>query len=97
MQDEDVVQFGGKGVAWAGILGGVAIALGLPLVVLLYGQFLGPVVVAILTIVALIMGGAVALVAAFFGAVIPAKVQSARSAKKGDTDGCRQAESPGQA
>lgn len=75
MGDYKEVRFGGlRLVALAGILGGVAIAVGVPWVTLVYGQGLWQVVKLVLILLALVAGGGVALTSAFFGIVIPAKV-----------------------
>jgi hypothetical protein len=49
----------------------LAIAIGVPWVLLTNGQSLGPHVLTALIIIALCIGGAVSLVSAFFGLVIP--------------------------
>jgi hypothetical protein len=67
------VQFG-RGMAAAGVPAGVAIALGLPALLLIFGQFLGAIVITILIVLALIIGGGLAIVSAFFGTVIPKEV-----------------------
>jgi hypothetical protein len=64
----------GGAVAVTGIAGGVLIALGFPLIVMAYGQSLGPTLVAVFTLSGLLIGGLVALVGAFFGLVIPQQV-----------------------
>ncbi|MBI3830460.1 MAG: hypothetical protein HY291_13150 [Planctomycetes bacterium] len=70
------IRFGGGRLALIGVFAGVAIALGLPWLVLVYGQHLGATVLTIIIIASLLMGGLIALVAAFFGAVIPTVVES---------------------
>jgi hypothetical protein len=67
--DEDV-RFG-KGIAWFGAAAGVAIALGLPTLLILYGLTLGAVAITILIALALIAGGILTTVSVFFGIVIP--------------------------
>lgn len=70
------VQFGGgHGIAVTGILGGVVIALGLPWILLAYGQVLGTTLVTILVCGALVIGGGVSIVSAFFGLVMPKVVR----------------------
>ena len=70
----DVV-FGGSGlVGVAGVLGGVALALGFPWIVLAYGKDLNPTLVVIFVLAGLLIGGVVALVSAFFGLVMPRQV-----------------------
>lgn len=70
------IRFGGGRLALIGVVAGVIIALGLPWLVLVYGQHLGATVLTIIIIASLLMGGLIALVAAFFGAVIPTVVES---------------------
>lgn len=65
------IQFKSRSVGLIGVLGGAAIAIGLPAVVLLYGAMLGTAFQAILVILALVGGGIVAWVGAFFGIVMP--------------------------
>lgn len=69
MADERV-KFG-KGLALVGLLGGLGIALGLPALLILFGQFLGSGIITALTIMALMTGGTLAIISAFFGTVIP--------------------------
>ena len=74
-QHEHGVSFGGGGhVAAVGALSGMAIAIGVPWVLLANGQSLGAPVLTTLIIVALCVGGLVSLVSAFFGLVIPRRV-----------------------
>ncbi len=70
------VQFrtGGTTIAVAGVIGGACIALGLPLIVLVFGQSLGPTLLTIFVITALLVGGVVALASAVLGLVIPQQV-----------------------
>jgi hypothetical protein len=73
--NEHGVSFGGGGhVAAVGALSGMAIAIGVPWVLLANGQSLGAPVLTTLIIVALCAGGLVSLVSAFFGLVIPRRV-----------------------
>ena len=65
------VRFGGKMTALIGALGGVAVAAGLPTVILLYGTNLGVVAQVIVIILALLIGGAITAVSAVLGIVIP--------------------------
>ena len=81
----ETVRFGGRWIGVAGVLSGLAIALGLPAIVLIYGQSLGHTVLTIVVILSLIIGGGVALVAAFFSLVIPSVVESNRPVKPGGT------------
>ena len=69
---EPAVRFS-KGMALAGVVGGVVIAVGLPALLILFGQFLGVVVITILSVLALITGGGLAVVSAFFGTVMPSR------------------------
>ena len=70
----NVVFGGGSLIAVTGILGGVGLAIGFPWIVLAYGQALGPKLLVIFVLAGLLMGGLVALTAAFFGLVIPREV-----------------------
>ena len=75
-QDQSGVSFGaGNLVAAVGTLSGMAIALGVPWVLLANGQSLGSPVLTTLIIVALCVGGLVSLTSAFFGLVIPRHVR----------------------
>lgn len=73
--------FGGGGVEFhkqpflpvVGLLGGVAMFLGVPWLVLVYGSQLNAVVQTVLIFLAVIGGGLIALAATFFGLVLPAK------------------------
>ena len=65
---------GGSAIAVTGIIGGVVLALGFPTVVLVFGQSLGPTLLVVFVLSGLVMGGLVALTAAFFGLVIPRQV-----------------------
>ncbi len=65
------MSFGGGRVAVAGIVGGFGIAVGGSAVLLGLGQSLGPAVLTVLVVLALVGGGLVCLVSAFFGLVIP--------------------------
>jgi hypothetical protein len=69
------VTFGGGHVALFGILGGVLIALGVSGFALMTPQDIGVGARVSLTLGALIAGGAVAFVSAFFGAVMPKEVE----------------------
>lgn len=63
-----------KGLAAAGLPAGVAIALGLPALLLLYGQFLGAIAITILVALAVVFGGGLAIVSTFFGTIMPKEV-----------------------
>ncbi len=69
------VTFGGGSVALFGLLAGVLIAVGVSAFALLTPQDIGAATRSVLTIAALITGGVVAFVAAFFGAVMPKEVE----------------------
>lgn len=72
---EGEVVFGNKQMAVVlGILGGVIVAAGLPTMVLLYGQNMGVAAQLTVIILALLIGGALAGVSAFFAIVIPSSV-----------------------
>jgi hypothetical protein len=70
-----VVNFGnGSIVSAVGALCGLGIAVGVPLVLLAFGQALGVPVVTGLVIAALLIGSAITFLSAFFGLVIPRHV-----------------------
>lgn len=69
-----MLNFAGVKGAFAGVMGGVAIAVGVPFVILKYGAHLHPAVQTTVIIIALLGGGILALVAAFFGIVIPSSI-----------------------
>jgi hypothetical protein len=69
------VLFGeGTLIAVTGIIGGVALALGFPWVVLAHGQGLGSTLLVVFVLGGLLLGGLVALTSAFFGLVMPRQV-----------------------
>lgn len=80
---QESLRFGGRSMGAIGVLGGVAIALGLPYLVLTFGQGLGPVMQGLIVIGALVIGGGVACVAAFFGAVMPTVIEGQGTVVKG--------------
>jgi hypothetical protein len=63
-----------KEIAMTGIAGGVVLALGIPWIVLAYGQALGVTLTVIFVLSGLILGGLVTLTSAFFGLVMPKQV-----------------------
>jgi hypothetical protein len=65
------VRFGGKIAAAIGAAGGVAVAAGLPTVILIYGTNLGVPAQVTLIILAVLMGGVITAVSAVLGIVIP--------------------------
>ncbi len=65
---------GGSAIAVTGIIGGVVLALGFPLVVLAFGQSLGSTLLVVFVISGLVVGGLIALTSAFFGLVMPREV-----------------------
>lgn len=72
---EGEVSFGSGGHTGAiGVLGGVAIAIGVPWVLLSQGQALGSNALLALVVTAVVCGAAVSLVSAFFGLVMPNRV-----------------------
>lgn len=74
-KEKDSVRFGGGGAASvAGVIAGVCIAIGVPLVVLNFGQLLPQSVLTGLVIAGVAIGGVVSLVSAFFGIVMPMSV-----------------------
>jgi len=82
--DRNVVRFGGTSMAGLSVLGGVAVCIGVPLIVVAYGTALGVAAQVGITILALIVGGGIALVGAFFGTVIPREVSTGN--RKDDAD-----------
>ena len=72
------LDFGARPVAVLGVLTGGVIATVVPYVVLVFGANVGfgTVIAAILTLVAVIGGGALAALSVFFGLVIPSKIQA---------------------
>ena len=68
------VRFGGRLISLSGLATGAGIAIGLPYIILTQGQNLGTGVETTLIIIAMVVGGGVALVSAFFGLVIPTRV-----------------------
>ena len=76
------VQFGGPYLAILGVIAGVVIAVCLPLIVLVYGQSLGTTVLTLLIILALIAGGIIAFISAFFGTVMPRVVEHNQGGKE---------------
>ncbi len=68
------VKFGRVG-ALAGIIAGVLIAVGVPAIALLTPQNIEGSARCVLTVIALIAGGIVTVVSAFFGIVIPKEVE----------------------
>ncbi len=75
---QDVEFAGSAAVAVTGIIGGVAVALGLPWIILTHAQALDPKTMVILTVTAMIVGGLVALTGAFFGLAMPSHVGGCR-------------------
>jgi len=69
------VQFANNpGASFAGTIGGSIIAVGVPWVVLVYGQSLGHTVQTWTVIGSIILGGFIILISAFFGLVMPSQV-----------------------
>lgn len=79
MKDENnqnVVSFGKSSiVSVAGIIGGTVLAICIPWIVLTHGDVLGQKVNTILVIGSILIGGLVMLTSAFFGLVMPNKVE----------------------
>lgn len=75
-EDKNEVSFGGgNGTAVAGILAGLVMAVLVPFVLLAYGQALGATALLWLVVLAVSTGGAVSIVSAFFGLVMPHHVR----------------------
>ena len=68
------VRFSGKSIALAGVLVAGGIAIGVPALVLTLGAGLGAGVQTALITLAMLFGGVLGVVAAFFGIVIPTQV-----------------------
>ena len=61
-------------ISVSGVFGGVLMAMGVPWIVLAFGQTLGHGVLTTLCILAIVLGGTVSLTAAFFGLVMPSQI-----------------------
>jgi len=72
-----VVRFS-RGMGPLGVAGGVAIAIGVPYVVVAYGAHLADWVHLVAIILSLLCGGTVALASALFGIAIPKTVQETK-------------------
>jgi hypothetical protein len=66
-------------LVYVGILAGIAIAVLLPYVILVYGSHLSEFATALLIILALLSGGITTLVAVVLGIVIPKKIEESKS------------------
>lgn len=78
--EKQVVSFQKTGVvSVAGIIGGVLLSIGIPWVILNYGQVLGPRVETTIVILAICLGCLIALTSAFFGLVMPSNVDGFHS------------------
>lgn len=83
-KDKDSVRFGGGGAASvAGVIAGACIAMGVPFIILNFGQLLPQSVLTGLVIAGVSIGGTISLVSAFFGIVMPMSV-SGRWQDQGD-------------
>jgi len=74
--EQPFVRFSTTGTSVAGALSGVAMAIGVPWVLLTHGQALGTSSQTLLVWVGVVLGGAIAFVSAFFGLVMPSQVGS---------------------
>lgn len=73
---EKVIDFGRhRFLAWLGLMGGILIALFVPLVTLTFGQNLPAWGHLIIIALALLVGGTLSCISVFFGIVIPVAVQ----------------------
>ncbi len=72
--DDKSVSFNNGLASIAGVLGGVLLAIGVPWVLLNYGQMLGQATITIIVSGSVIGGGFIILVSAFFGLVMPTRV-----------------------
>ncbi len=71
----DQVEFNPRGML-SGLIAGVAIALGVPAIVLKLGHDLSPTMQLVIVIIGVSIGGLTALTTAFFGLVIPTSISS---------------------
>jgi hypothetical protein len=62
-------------LSFFGVLSGVAVTLGLPYIILVYGKHLSEGIQVILILLAVIGGGLITLTAVFFGIVIPKRIE----------------------
>ena len=67
------VKFNRRGAS-LGVIGGAMVTVGLPWIILAYGQHLHVAIQTTVIILSLLIGGVTVLVAAFFGAVMPSSV-----------------------
>ncbi len=74
MSNNGVVKFAGGTFRVLGLIGGLIFAIGVPFVVLKYGQILGQAFSITIVIGAVIIGGIVILTTIFFGLVMPSSV-----------------------
>ena len=75
---DGMVKFAGVKGAFIGVLGGVAIAVGMPFVILKYGAHLHAAVQTTVIIIALLGGGVMAFVSGFFGVILPTNIGPGR-------------------
>jgi len=75
--DDTSISFNSGLASFAGVLGGALFAIGVPLVILNYGQMLGQATETIIVAGSVIGGGFIILVSAFFGLVMPTRVHEA--------------------
>jgi hypothetical protein len=75
------VRFSGKTTALIGVLGGVAVAVGVPVVVLIYGQNMGWGAQLTVIILALVLGTPIAAIPAILAVVIPASASGGHGPK----------------
>jgi hypothetical protein len=68
------IRFGNGAISAVGAVSGMGIAIGAPWVLLEHAAILGQVATTCLVVLALAMGGAISLVSAFFGLVMPRRV-----------------------
>jgi hypothetical protein len=75
VQNENTeIRFGNGAISAVGALAGLGIAVGVPWVVLEHAQLLNQAIMTGIVIAALLIGGVISLVSAFFGLVIPRHV-----------------------
>ncbi len=74
MSNNGVVKFAGGTFRVLGLIGGLIFAIGVPFVVLKYGQILGQAFSITIVIGSVIIGGLTCLTTIFFGLVMPSSV-----------------------
>jgi len=93
-KNDEGMRFGGGGVtSVAGVIGGVALAIGVPYTILNFGQVLAPSMVTGIVIGSIVIGGLICLVSAFFGLVMPTHIPGEHGRHRHHHDGHDRTES----